>query len=181
MLRTLVAYVSTGLVFVVVDAIWESLGDEASAALRSFAAAQLKELLVWTARQQPAHEQPRLVHSHCMTLTTLMVYENVFRWLVIRGLVEASTFYSREYDWLRHSWIPPGWQWIDPKKEADGKEVEVNLGTETVSDIILSQGQDPKVKLERRAKELKYIKELESKYGVEMSTKTQVREVNQDD
>ena len=109
------------------------------------------------------------------------VYENVFRWLVIRGLVEANTFYSKEYDWMRHSWIPPGWQWIDPKKEADGKEVEVNLGTETVSDIILSQGQDPKVKLERRAKELKYIKELESKYGVEMSTKTHVKEVNQDD
>ncbi len=97
------------------------------------------------------------------------VYENVFRWFVIKGLVQADSFYARYHDWLKHSWIPPGWQWIDPQKEASGKETEVGLGTETVSDIILSQGNDPRIKLEKRARELKFIQELELKYGVKFS------------
>jgi lambda family phage portal protein len=100
------------------------------------------------------------------------VYENVFRWFVSKGLVSAPSFYTRKYDWLEHSWIAPGWQWVDPKKEADGKAVEVNLGTENVTDIILSQGEDPRNKLERRAREKRWIKDLEAKYDVELFAET---------
>lgn len=96
------------------------------------------------------------------------VYDNVFQHFVAKGLVKAPSFYARKHDWLAHSWISPGWQWVDPAKEATGKETEVNLGTDTISDIILSQGKDPRVTLERRAKEKKYIKQLEEKYGVQM-------------
>ncbi len=96
------------------------------------------------------------------------VYENVFRAFVTKGLVKAPSFFSNQYDWLEHSWIAPGWQWVDPAKEAKGKETEVELGTENISDIILSQGEDPKIKLERRAREKKWIKDLEAKYDVEL-------------
>ena len=96
------------------------------------------------------------------------VYENVFRWFVSKGIVSAPSFYSRKYDWLAHSWIAPGWQWVDPKKEADGKAIEVDLGVECITDIMLAQGSDPWVKLERRAREKKFIKDLEAKYDVEM-------------
>ena len=96
------------------------------------------------------------------------VYENVFRGFVAKGLVQAPSFFSRKHDWLKHSWIAPGWQWVDPAKEASGKETEVNMGIENLSDIMLSQGSDPRVKMERRAKEKRFIKDLEAKYNITM-------------
>jgi lambda family phage portal protein len=102
------------------------------------------------------------------------VYENVFSAFVAKGKVSAPIFYSRKDDWLEHSWIAPGWQWVDPKKEADGKATECELGTENISDIILAQGEDPRVKFERRAKEKQWIKNLEVKYGVELFPKKEV-------
>lgn len=103
------------------------------------------------------------------------VYDNVFRWFLLKGLIQAPSFFSRKYDWLQHSWITPGWQWVDPAKEASGKETEVNLGTENISDIIRAQGEDPEVKLERRAREKRRIRDLEEKYDIKMFDEKQVR------
>ena len=42
------------------------------------------------------------------------------------------------------------------------------MGIENLSDIMLSQGSDPRVKMERRAKEKRFIKDLEAKYNITM-------------
>jgi len=66
-------------------------------------------------------------------------------------------------DALRHTWIPPGWQWIDPLKEARGKAEEVNNNFDSTSAIIASRGQDPDEvfdQIERDAERMKKINEI---------------------
>ena len=97
------------------------------------------------------------------------VYENVIRDLVLRGLVPSQGF-DRRPEFLKHAWIPPGWQWVDPVKEAQGKKIELDNTFDTLTDILASTGKDIDETLETRARELKKIKELEEKYDVKFPT-----------
>jgi len=95
------------------------------------------------------------------------VYENVLIALVVNGLIKAPGFDMRREDYLSHSWIAPGWQWIDPTKEAKGKEIEVQNNFETLTNIHAAQGRDFEETMEVRAIELKKMKELEEKYDIQ--------------
>ena len=95
------------------------------------------------------------------------IYENVATALVVKGLIKAPGFDMRREDYLSHSWIAPGWQWIDPVKEAKGKEIEVQNNFETLTDIHAAQGRDFEETMETRAIELKKMKELEEKYDIQ--------------
>lgn len=94
------------------------------------------------------------------------IYEVVSRQLIAHGKVQAPGFNTRADDFLRHAWILPGWQWVDPVKEANGKETEVNNTFETLTDVLAGKGKDFDETVETRAKELKKIQDLEIKYGV---------------
>lgn len=93
------------------------------------------------------------------------VYENVIRDMVLRGVVPSRGF-DRRTEFLKHAWIPPGWQWVDPVKEAQGKEIELENTFDTLTDILAGTGKDIDEVLEARARELKKIKDLEEKYDV---------------
>ena len=100
------------------------------------------------------------------------IYENVLYQFVIRGHVPAGGFDRRKDDFLTHAWIPPGWQWVDPVKEAKGKEIEVQNNFETLADLCASRGRDVDETLEQRARELRKIKDLEEKYDIEFPKAT---------
>lgn len=97
-------------------------------------------------------------------------WENVGTRLVIEGKLTAPGFDRRKDDYLSHGWIPPGWQWIDPQKEAKGKQIEVEQNFETLANIHASKGYDYEETLEQRARELRKIKELEKKYDISFQT-----------
>jgi lambda family phage portal protein len=99
------------------------------------------------------------------------VYEALARDFIARGKIQATGFDRRPHDYLKHSWIPPGWQWVDPVKEAKGKEIEVDNFFETLSDLHASKGNDFEETMERRAREIKFMAELEEKYGIEFPQK----------
>lgn len=112
------------------------------------------------------------------------VWENVISDFVMKGLVEAPGFADRRDDYFRSAWISPGWAWVDPVKEADGKRIEVENNFDTLTNIHASKGLDTDALLEQRAKELKKIKDLETKYEVVMTaasknTSTNGNEQNQ--
>lgn len=94
------------------------------------------------------------------------VYEAAAREAIARGLVRAPGFDRRPEDWLRHAWVFPGWQWVDPVKEASGKETELANDMDTLANIHAGKGQDWEEALEQRARELKRRAELEKQYGV---------------
>ncbi len=97
------------------------------------------------------------------------IWENFIADAIIAGKLSAPGFDLRRDDYSLSVWIPPGWQWVDPVKEANGKQIEVENLFETLSDIYASRGKDFDETIEMRAAELKKIKDIEEKYGVSLT------------
>lgn len=71
----------------------------------------------------------------------------------IRKFIDDGQLPERA-DWMRHTWTPPGWQWIDPKAEVDSNLAAVDAGFKTLHDVAAEQGRDFAEILETRKKEL---------------------------
>jgi len=98
------------------------------------------------------------------------IYENVLAAAKVKGLVQAPLYFQRESDYrMAHAWIPPGWQWVDPLKEAQGKQTELENNTDTLTDICASKGKDVEEVIETRAREKAYMAKMEEKYGVDLT------------
>lgn len=105
--------------------------------------------------------QQYLIDHYCQP-----TYENVFRWLVIRGLVQCPGFDRRAADYLRCTWIAPGWKWVDPVKEADGARIECEQNFDSYYNVTASKGYDGDEVLEANARYLRRKQELAAKYGI---------------
>jgi len=95
------------------------------------------------------------------------VYETLARELIATGKVLIPGFDRRPEDFLRHGWNPSGWEWVDPIKEAKGKEIDLNNNFETLTSVHAARGRDFEETMETRARELRHIKDLEKTYGIE--------------
>jgi len=101
------------------------------------------------------------------------VYDNVMIWFVIRGLVRTPGFDRRKTDYMAHSWIPMvRREWVDPMKEARGKEIDLDNLIETTADIWAAKGEDWEEKLDLIARIEKRKKELEEKHGITFPQKS---------
>jgi len=97
-----------------------------------------------------------------------VVYENFLNDLVVHGKVNAPGFDMRREDWTQPKWIPIVKQdWIDPLKEAKGKDTALKANFDTLTDIFAAKGEDVDEALDKRARELKMMQELEKKYGIQ--------------
>jgi lambda family phage portal protein len=67
-------------------------------------------------------------------------------------------------------WFWPGFEHVDPVKEADAENTKLANGTMTIADSYAARGQDWRRKMEQRAKELAYQKDLENQYGITLPT-----------
>ncbi|WP_417850167.1 phage portal protein [Thalassoglobus sp.] len=66
-----------------------------------------------------------------------------------------------EFDkWTAHYWQPPGWEWVDPKKESDASSNSISSFQSTLRDEIAKKGGDWRGVLKQRAKELRYLSTL---------------------
>ena len=86
-----------------------------------------------------------------------------------RGDEPLQFFGERKDDYLAHAWIPPGWQWVDPDKEAGGAIQELEANIENLPRIWARKGEDWEEMLEMQARALAKKKELEEQYGIEFS------------
>lgn len=109
--------------------------------------------------------QKFLVKHLCQPLYELVLEE---AWL--RGEFSASDFYANKYEYCRAIWVPQGWQWVDPLKEAEASKLSINQGLSTLSDETASQGKDWEEVIEQRARELRKIKDLEEENDIVIIT-----------
>lgn len=63
-------------------------------------------------------------------------------------------------------WIPNGWRWIDPLKEATATEVELRAGITNLRDVCASQGKDWEETLRQRLREEKFEADERAKLGL---------------
>ena len=94
------------------------------------------------------------------------VWEMVLEEAWLRGEFDAPDFLENRREYTATRWIPNGWQWVDPVKEAKGNETSLKNNMTTLSSILASRGEDLDETLETRAQELRKMNELEKKYHV---------------
>jgi lambda family phage portal protein len=78
----------------------------------------------------------------------------------LKGELGQVSFYEKKPYWTGATWIAPGWEWVDPLKEAKAAEVGLKNGIVTHSDLYSAQGKDWEESFEQRKRELDKIKEL---------------------
>ncbi len=83
---------------------------------------------------------------------------------VLSGAVNIPKFWSDKANCLRHTWIPSGWSWIDPLKEANANKVALETGQTTLAETCAQTGKDWREVIDQRARELTYMQEK----GVEL-------------
>lgn len=103
------------------------------------------------------------------------VHEGVFYSLVANNKIRIPGFERRPWDYLRHTWIPNGWQWVDPLKESQAASSDVENGFSDPYTINASRGQDADETLEKTARYLKRKKDLEKKYNIEFPAKKEAK------
>jgi lambda family phage portal protein len=93
-------------------------------------------------------------------------WEMVLEEAWLRNEFKAPDFLENKREYCKARWIPNGWQWVDPVKEANGAQISLRNNMTTLSHVLASHGLDLDETLETRARELKAIKDLEAKYDV---------------
>jgi len=102
----------------------------------------------------------RVERNHCRRA----VLERVFRaWLdeavMIPGLLPALPD-GISFDRLPHTWYWPGFEAIDPQKEAAADTERLANGTTTLAELLAEYGQDWEMFLRQRARELDLMRDL---------------------
>ncbi len=69
-------------------------------------------------------------------------------------------------EWDRWEWQRPATQWVDPQSAVQTEMQEVSIGAGTLGRVCASRGIDLEETLEARAKELKLVRDIAAKHGV---------------
>lgn len=88
------------------------------------------------------------------------VWEMLIEEAYLEGEIKAASFYDKKRFWLGATWIAPGWEWVDPLKEAKAAEVGLKNRIVTHSDLYAAQGKDWEESFEQRKREIDKAKEL---------------------
>ena len=107
------------------------------------------------------------------------VYKNVITSAVMCGRLKIPDFFTRQNQYLKHKWLPPGWDWVDPLKDVMASKLELALGLTTWEQLCAEQGKDYKDVIAQQAKERAILKEA----GINVDAATgvvsvQVKEVD---
>lgn len=94
------------------------------------------------------------------------VYKEVVTSAVLSKAIKIPDFWKNPDKYLTHTWTMPGWSWIDPVKEVKANRIAVESGQGTLASVCAGRGDDWQDTLRQRAKELRYIKDLEAEYGI---------------
>lgn len=92
-----------------------------------------------------------------------LLYEVYTSFLISAALVGALPFTVAELfrdkrRYMAHRFIPKGWSWIDPLKEATANKIALETGQETLAHIAAAQGQDWREVIAQRGRELEAMR-----------------------
>lgn len=88
------------------------------------------------------------------------IYEEFLMSAVLSGLIKIKDYSTNVEKYNAHSWLPPGWAWIDPAKEAKANQTALDGNFDTLESICANRGRDWKDVLKQRSKEIEYAKSL---------------------
>jgi lambda family phage portal protein len=129
-------------------------------------------------RREFRAEQEWLIAHFCEP-----VWRRVLTSAVLAGLdgfPEGGEFLANFDDWCEHVWLAPGWEWVDPQKEATASQVALASNLTTLADELASRGRDLTDTLRQRAYEKKLLDEFGLKEAQPLGS-TQPNETKDDE
>ena len=90
------------------------------------------------------------------------VYEEWLDWMALQNRLPVSPQdYAKSPEaYQRHIWVRPGWDWIDPLKEASANRVALETCQTTLQEICASKGKDWRDIIAQRKVEMEALGEL---------------------
>ena len=88
------------------------------------------------------------------------VYREWLSWAALTGQVVIPDYAEDPERYQEAVWISPGWEWIDPLKEANANSVALETGQTTLQKICAARGEDWRELMEQRTREIAWLKEL---------------------
>ena len=85
------------------------------------------------------------------------------RWMdeaVLAGRLSLPGYFRDPYAYQDVTWVPPGWEWVDPLKEAQAAQMDVRNGFTSRSMVVRSRGLDPNEVDQQSAQERQRAGEL---------------------
>jgi lambda family phage portal protein len=99
--------------------------------------------------------QQFLIEHFCREIYTEFVIS-----AVLAGQLNIPDFWQNKKKYLKHTWISPGWSWIDPLKEVTANTKALQSGQDTLANLCAQRGEDWREVLKQRAAEMQMAKEL---------------------
>lgn len=113
-------------------------------------------------------------HQRLLIRALKWVRDTALGHAVLRGELRGAS----DDDLRAASWISPGWQWVDPEKEAKAAQIELEIGLTCKRDLFAQRGQDWEEALRQQILEEKRENEMREELGV---PKSEPQEVATDD
>lgn len=88
------------------------------------------------------------------------VYEEFLTALYLAGQLPVKDFMQNKEKYLEHTWITPGWDWIDPLREVNANKIALETNQTTLSEIAAQKGKDYREILKQRKQEIKELSNL---------------------
>lgn len=79
---------------------------------------------------------------------------------VLAGEIDIPDFWTNKDRYLKHDWITPGWDWVDPVKEVTAAKEGLMSGMSTLAREAASKGRDWQEELKQRAREQQFAQSL---------------------
>lgn len=89
------------------------------------------------------------------------VWDMVLEEAYLENELSVSNFYDKKFDITRAHWITPGWEWVDPLKEAKAAETALKINMTSLAAEQAAQGRDWEETMEQRSREEKKRTALE--------------------
>lgn len=94
------------------------------------------------------------------------VYEMLIEEAWLRGFIPYVDFDRNKHELTKCRWVPPGWAWVDPLKEAQASAAAVSLGVSSLAEEAASQGRDWLELQKQLAYEQKMKEEIRDSLGL---------------
>lgn len=88
----------------------------------------------------------------------VVVLRRIARWRISKW-IKAGELTARDDAWS-HEWIPDGWEWVDPQKEAVAHFLAKDMSAESGAEIVASRGGDWETVMRQCAREENLRREL---------------------
>ena len=79
-----------------------------------------------------------LVHQFCRP-----IWKRFVTTAVLSGALPVSDFEINRSDYFAVKWVPPGWSWVDPEKDAKAEVLLIDNKIKSRSEAIAERGFDP--------------------------------------